>query len=175
MRNQTVTYSAEATFHALADPTRRAVLDLLRKGRQPAGQIAQAFPVSRPAISKHLRLLRRAHLVNEHREGRHRFYRLNPEPLRAVDTWLEEYRSFWTTSLNNLKAFVEAEYAKELSQQDGSLQSEPNASGAPRPDTRFTISEIPHGPKEKSGNVEQNRSGHRPRKKRTSRKGDRHS
>src|SRR5215468_8666963 len=113
MRNQTVTYSAEATFSALADPTRRAVLDLLRKGRQPAGRIAQAFPISRPAISKHLRLLRRAHLVNEHREGRNRFYELNPEPLRAVDSWLEQYRSFWSTSLTNLKAFVEAEYAKE--------------------------------------------------------------
>ncbi len=113
MRNQLVTYSPEATFSALADPTRRAVLDLLRKGRQPAGQIAQAFPISRPAISKHLRLLRRAQLVKEHREGRNRFYHLNPEPLRAVDSWLEQYRSFWSTSLANLKAFVEAEYAKE--------------------------------------------------------------
>lgn len=113
MRNQLVTYSPEATFNALADPTRRAVLDLLRKGRQAAGQIAQAFPISRPAISKHLRLLRRAHLVNEHREGRNRFYHLNPEPLRAVDSWLEQYRSFWSTSLANLKAFVETEYAKE--------------------------------------------------------------
>jgi len=117
MRHRTVTYSsaqmAEATFQALADPTRRAVLDLLRRGSQPAGQIAEAFPVSRPAISKHLRLLRRAHLVREHREGRHRVYQLNPEPLRAVDSWIEQYRSFWTASLNNLKSFVEAEYARE--------------------------------------------------------------
>ena len=105
MRNHMVTYSPEATFSALADPTRRAVLDLLRTGRQPAGQIAQAFPISRPAISKHLRLLRRAHLVHEHREGRNRFYRLNPEPLRAVDSWLEQYRSFWSTSLANLEGF----------------------------------------------------------------------
>ena len=113
MRNRSVTYSSEATFHALADPTRRAVLDLLRQGSQPAGKIAQAFPVSRPAISKHLRLLRRAHLVQERREGRHRFYQLNPEPLKAVDSWLEQYRSFWRTNLTSLKAFVEAEYAKE--------------------------------------------------------------
>jgi DNA-binding transcriptional ArsR family regulator len=97
----------------LADPTRRAVLDLLRSGTQPAGQIAKAFPVSRPAISKHLRLLRRAHLVQERREGRHRLYQLNPEPLKAVDSWLEQYRVFWQTSLANLKTFVEAEYAKE--------------------------------------------------------------
>ncbi|MGC1453175.1 MAG: metalloregulator ArsR/SmtB family transcription factor [Candidatus Sulfotelmatobacter sp.] len=117
MRNRSVTYSAprnaEATFQALADPTRRAVLDLLRRGSQPAGQIAEAFPVSRPAISKHLRLLRRAHLVREHREGRHRVYQLNPEPLRAVDSWIEQYRSFWSSSLANLKAFVETEYARE--------------------------------------------------------------
>src|SRR5215831_15350271 len=113
MRNRSVTYSAETTFQALADPTRRAVLDLLRRGSQSAGYIARAFPVSRPAISKHLRLLRRAHLVQERREGRNRFYRLNPEPLKAVDSWLNQYRVFWQTSLSNLKAFVEAEYARE--------------------------------------------------------------
>jgi DNA-binding transcriptional ArsR family regulator len=113
MRNRSVTYSPEVAFHALADPTRRAVLDLLRLGSQPAGQIARAFRVSRPAISKHLRLLRRAHLVRERREGRNRVYQLNPEPLKAVDTWLQQYRVFWESSLTSLKAFVEAEYAKE--------------------------------------------------------------
>ena len=116
MRHRSVTYSEEATFSALADPTRRAVLVLLRRGRQPAGDIARAFPMSRPAISKHLRLLRRAHLVEERREGRHRLYQLNPEPLRAVDKWLEQYRAFWQTSLSNLKSFVEAEHAKEFEQ-----------------------------------------------------------
>jgi DNA-binding transcriptional ArsR family regulator len=114
MRNRSVTYSSKATFQALADPTRRAVLDLLRRGSQPAGEIAGAFPVSRPAISKHLRLLRRAHLVQEHREGRHRVYRLNPEPLKAVDTWLDQYRSFWKMNLASLKSFVETEHAKEI-------------------------------------------------------------
>jgi DNA-binding transcriptional ArsR family regulator len=113
MRHRSVTYSSEATFQALADPTRRAVLDLLRRGSQPAGEIAGAFPISRPAISKHLRLLRRAHLVREHREGRHRVYQLNPEPLRAVDSWLDQYRNFWKMNLANLKTFVEAEYANE--------------------------------------------------------------
>jgi DNA-binding transcriptional ArsR family regulator len=116
MRHRSVTYSSETTFHALADPTRRAVLDLLRRGSQPAGEIAGAFPVSRPAISKHLRLLRRAHLVHEHREGRHRVYQLNPEPLRAVDSWLDQYRRFWSVSLTSLKQFVEAEHAKETRQ-----------------------------------------------------------
>src|SRR5438128_663202 len=96
MRNQTVTRSADLAFAALADPTRRAVLDLLRAGTRPAGEIARAFPISRPAISKHLKILRRAHLVDEHREGRHRFYQLNPEPLKTVDQSLDEYRRFWT-------------------------------------------------------------------------------
>jgi DNA-binding transcriptional ArsR family regulator len=113
MRNRSVTYSPEIIFQALADPTRRAVLDMLRRGRQPAGNIAGAFPVSRPAISRHLRMLRRAHLVREHREGRNRVYQLNPEPLRAVDSWLEHYRTFWSASLSNLKTFVEAEHARE--------------------------------------------------------------
>jgi len=126
MRHRSVTYSPAATFSALADPTRRAVLDLLRQGSQPAGRIAQAFPISRPAISKHLRLLRRAHLVQERREGRHRLYQLNPEPLKAVDTWLSHYRGFWQLNLANLKAFVETEYKKEVSKSQGkkSLQGD---------------------------------------------------
>jgi DNA-binding transcriptional ArsR family regulator len=113
MRHRVVTYSPEATFHALADPTRRALLDLLRQGSQPAGQIASAFPVSRPAISKHLRLLRRAQLVHEHRQGRLRVYELNPESLKVVDSWLEPYRVFWRANLTSLKKFVETEYACE--------------------------------------------------------------
>jgi DNA-binding transcriptional ArsR family regulator len=119
MRNRSVTYSAEATFHALADPTRRAVLDLLRGGAQPAGRIAVAFPISRPAISKHLRQLRKARLVVEHRRGRHRFYQLNPEPLKAVDSWLEHYRRFWQINLANLKTFVESEYVREMENAPG--------------------------------------------------------
>lgn len=119
MRHHSVTHSADAAFSALADPTRRAVLDLLCRGSQPAGRIAQAFPVSRPAVSKHLRLLRRACLVRERREGRHRIYELNPGPLRAVDAWLSEYRSFWQSSLTSLKAFVEFEHARERSRARG--------------------------------------------------------
>jgi len=115
MRNRIVTYSASAAFRALADPTRRAVLNLLRAGSLPAGQIAEAFPVSRPAISKHLRLLRRARLVRERRAGRRRLYQLNPEPLRAVDAWLNDYRIFWQMNLADLKTFVETEHEKEKS------------------------------------------------------------
>ena len=123
MRNRSVTYSTEAAFQALADPTRRAVLDMLRLGPRAAGQIAEAFPVSRPAISKHLRQLRRAHLVRERRSGRHRYYQLTPEPLKAVDSWLEHYRSFWEANLANLKAFVEEEYARETGRAHGKRKS----------------------------------------------------
>ncbi len=112
MRNRRATYHAESGFAALADPTRRAVLDLLRRGSLPAGRIAEAFPVSRPAVSKHLRLLRRAHLVQEHRRGRQRLYELNAGPLRAVDSWLSHYRCFWQTSVTSLKTFVESEKTK---------------------------------------------------------------
>jgi DNA-binding transcriptional ArsR family regulator len=115
MRHHSVTHLAEAVFGALADPTRRAVLDLLRRGSLPAGRIAEAFPVSRPAVSKHLGLLRRARLVEESRHGRNRVYRLNPGPLRVVDTWLDHYRTFWQGNLAHLKSYVEAEYAKESS------------------------------------------------------------
>jgi DNA-binding transcriptional ArsR family regulator len=115
MRNRPATYQAAAAFTALADPTRRAVLDLLRAGSLPAGQIARSFPVSRPAISKHLRLLRRARLVEQRRQGRLRLYRLNAAPLKAVDSWLEHYRSFWSANLASLKHFVESEYQKEIS------------------------------------------------------------
>jgi DNA-binding transcriptional ArsR family regulator len=108
MRNQTVTYSAGAdAFRAVADPTRRAVLDLLRRGSLPAGEIAGRFPVSRPAISKHLRVLRAAGLVREEKTGRLRMYRLNPRPLREIDGWLESYRALWRANLASLKKFVE--------------------------------------------------------------------
>lgn len=111
--------ATDAVFSALSDPTRRALLELLRRGRLPAGRIATAFPVSRPAISKHLRVLRRARLVREKREGRQRVYQLNPGPLRSVDSWLSHYRAFWETSLTNLKDFVEAEHVKEIPEMAG--------------------------------------------------------
>ena len=107
MRNQSATHSANLAFQALADPTRRALLDLLRHGSQSTGEIARSFPVSRPAISKHLRLLLRADLVHEQRRGRNRIYQINPKPLKAVDRWLAQYRVFRDSKLAGLKAYVE--------------------------------------------------------------------
>ena len=116
MRSHLVTRETQIAFAALSDPTRRSVLDLLRQRSRPAGQIAAMFPVSRPAISKHLRLLRRAQLVRERREGRHRVYELNPDPLKAVDSWIAEYRTFWQKNLASLRNFVESEQSRDARQ-----------------------------------------------------------
>lgn len=104
-----VTYDREAIFHALADPTRREILDLLRTAERSAGEVADQFPVSRPAISKHLRVLRQAGLVRRRKEAQARIYRLAPEALREVDRWLDRYRVFWAARMHDLKRYVEEE------------------------------------------------------------------
>ena len=96
-------------YHAIADPTRRAILERLRKGPAPVNAILRLFPQSRPAISRHLRVLREARVVVEQRNGRERIYRIEPEELRHVATWIEGYRSFWQSSLENLKSYLEEE------------------------------------------------------------------
>jgi DNA-binding transcriptional ArsR family regulator len=96
-------------FKALADPTRRAILDRLRAGSAPVGELAAGFQMSRPAISKHLRVLRDARLVWERPEGRQRFYQLTPAPLQEVARWVETYRAFWEVNLMALKRHVEGD------------------------------------------------------------------
>ncbi len=98
-----------ATYTAIADPTRRDILDLLRRGSLNAGTIARRFPrISRPAVSKHLRILRGSRLVMVRRNGRELRYSLNAEPLREVDAWLERYQAFWGRRLGGFKAYVES-------------------------------------------------------------------
>jgi DNA-binding transcriptional ArsR family regulator len=104
-----VSRPADAVFRAVADPTRRAILHRLRRQDLEVGLLARHFPMSRPAISKHLRLLREAGLVVGRRAGRRNVYRLDPRPLRRLDGWLEEYRRFWETNLLALKRFAERE------------------------------------------------------------------
>jgi DNA-binding transcriptional ArsR family regulator len=94
-------------FHAIADPTRRAILDRLRAGPAPVNALAGDFKQSRPAVSKHLRVLRLARLVVEERVGRERVYQLKPLALQQVVGWLEGYRSFWQMNLDRLKRHVE--------------------------------------------------------------------
>ena len=87
---------------ALADPTRRELVALLAEGEQAAGDLAGRFAVSRPAISRHLRVLREAGLVRARTEGRRRVYALDPRPLRELDDWLGRYRDLWAQRLDAL-------------------------------------------------------------------------
>jgi len=97
----------DAIFRALADPTRREILHILRNGQQTVGSIAGNFRMSRPAISKHLRLLHRAGLVETHAHGTSNICTLNAQPLRLVNDWLGDYESFWKASLDSLKNYME--------------------------------------------------------------------
>ena len=92
---------------ALADPTRRQIVDLLRDGDRPAGDIAACFTVTRPAVSRHLRVLREAGLAESRVDGQQRIYRLRPEALRELDRWLEGYRHFWAASLDSLERHLD--------------------------------------------------------------------
>src|SRR6478672_6121798 len=94
-------------FRAFADPTRRAILDRLRAGPAPVNALAADFEQTRPAISKHLRILRASRLVSEERVGRERVYQLQPHALQSVAGWVEGYRSFWQRNLNSLKRHLE--------------------------------------------------------------------
>ena len=89
---------------AIADPIRRRVLELVRDEELPAGAIASNFPVSRPAVSRHLRVLREAGLVQERRSGRERLYRADPAPLAELRSWLDGY---WAGRLQALKELAE--------------------------------------------------------------------
>ena len=99
--------ASEDVFRAIADPTRRAILDRLRAGPANAGALAADFRSSRPAVSKHLKVLRDARLVIDTRVGRERLYTVDPIPLQSVAGWLEGYRSFWESSLTRLKRHLE--------------------------------------------------------------------
>lgn len=97
----------DLTFAALADPTRRAILTRLARGDVSVGELARPFEMSLPAVSKHLRVLRRAGLLTQEPQGRVRRCRLRAAPLRAATQWIERYRRFWTRRLDALAAFVE--------------------------------------------------------------------
>jgi DNA-binding transcriptional ArsR family regulator len=91
---------------ALADPVRRDLVDLLADGELSAGELAGRFRISRPAISRHLRVLREAGLVTARTEGRRRLYALDPGPLRDIDDWLEPYRDLWAQRLDALNTEI---------------------------------------------------------------------
>jgi DNA-binding transcriptional ArsR family regulator len=99
----------DQVFRAISDPTRREILGILRGGGKTVGGVAQRFRMSRPAISKHLRLLHQAGLVSIRKEGTASICTLNAVPLRQVDDWLNDYQTFWTESLQSLKKHMEEE------------------------------------------------------------------
>ncbi len=94
-------------FQAIADPTRRRLLEVLGDGEMPVNQLSGHFTMTRPAVSKHLRILAAAGLVKDRKVGRETRYRLDPEPLRELKRWLAYYERFWENKLLALKHYVE--------------------------------------------------------------------
>jgi DNA-binding transcriptional ArsR family regulator len=95
-----------ATFAALADPTRRAILARLTTGETSVKELAEPFRMSAPAITKHLKVLQRAGLITQGRQAQWRPCRLDPKPLREVSEWIEHYRRFWEQSFDRLDGYL---------------------------------------------------------------------
>jgi DNA-binding transcriptional ArsR family regulator len=92
-----------AAIEVLAEPTRRRILELLRDGERPVGDLVVGLGLSQPAVSKHLRVLKDAGLVDARADAQRRLYRIRPEPLVELDAWLEPYRMLWNRSLDRLE------------------------------------------------------------------------
>ena len=103
----------DATFAALADPTRRAILGRLAKGQASVAELAKPFKMSQPAISKHLKVLERAGLISRGLDAQRRPRKLEAAPLKAATDWLEKYRLFWEEAHNRLDALLEEMKSKE--------------------------------------------------------------
>ena len=95
-----------ATFHALADPTRRAILSRLSKGPASVNELAAPFDMTLPAVSKHLKVLERAQLIKRGREAQWRPCELKAEPLKEADAWIEQYRAMWEMRFDRLDAYL---------------------------------------------------------------------
>lgn len=118
-----VNYSSErltTVFLALADPTRRAILDRLAHGEASGTELAQPFAISVPAISKHLRVLERADLILHRKDGRTHRFRLAAGPMRDAAAWLEHYRRFWEAQFDSLETYLLATSDKEHDPDDPS-------------------------------------------------------
>ena len=98
--------SMDAVLHALADESRRTVLEILRSHPASAGELAEVIPIARPGVSRHLRVLREAGLVDVRQEAQRRIYSLRPEALMEVDEWLEGYRTLWRSRLDALQTEI---------------------------------------------------------------------
>jgi DNA-binding transcriptional ArsR family regulator len=96
------------TFEVLAEPRRREILDLLRTGERPVNDLVERLTLTQPAVSKHLKVLREAGLVEVRQDAQRRWYRLRPEPLFEIDAWLAPYRRFWNERLDALERHLDA-------------------------------------------------------------------
>ncbi len=97
------------TFEALADPTRRRILDLLRESERPVGELVQGLELSQPGVSRHLRVLRESGLVDVRHDAQRRLYRVRGESLAEVDAWLAPYRALWAGRLDALERHLDEE------------------------------------------------------------------
>jgi DNA-binding transcriptional ArsR family regulator len=97
------------TFELVAEPTRRRILDLLRDGERSVGELVERLTLSQPGVSKHLRILREAGLVDVRQDAQRRLYQLRAEPLTEIDVWLEPYRRFWAGHLDELERHLNRE------------------------------------------------------------------
>ncbi|MFF5991377.1 ArsR/SmtB family transcription factor [Prauserella flavalba] len=95
------------TFEILAEPRRREILDLLRDGERVVGDLVERLTLTQPAVSKHLKVLREAGLVDVRHDAQRRWYRLRPEPLLEIDAWLAPYRRFWADRLDALERHLD--------------------------------------------------------------------
>jgi DNA-binding transcriptional ArsR family regulator len=107
-------------FEALADPTRRRLLELLADGERSAGALAAEFEISRPGVSRHLRVLREAGLVRSRGSGQHRLYSVDLAPLAEVDDWLDRWRGFWAQRLDALDTELRRGPTGETTEERGS-------------------------------------------------------
>jgi DNA-binding transcriptional ArsR family regulator len=96
-----------STFDVLAEPTRRRILDLLRDSERPVNELVSTLEVSQPGVSKHLRVLREAGLVEVRTDAQRRLYRVRPEPLAEIDAWLAPYRRLWADRLDALERHLD--------------------------------------------------------------------
>ncbi len=96
-----------STFEVLAEPRRREILDLLRDGERPVGDLVQRLTLTQPAVSKHLKVLREAGLVEVRQDAQRRWYRLRAQPLTEIDAWLTPYRRFWNSHLDALERHLD--------------------------------------------------------------------
>lgn len=102
-----------STFQALADPTRRAILASLTSGEKTVSDLAEPFDMTMPAITKHLKVLEKAHLIERSREAQYRPCKLQPEPLKAIDEWMGPYRRFFEKSFDRLDDYLKQIQTKE--------------------------------------------------------------